>query len=118
MATPTIASPAAILQFPRVPADQISQAELAEFVGAQKTLENLQRHVDTLESNLLARLRSGATVEAGERSAEVKRGTRRSPSWKEIVKRLAGRLGMDAENYCRRVIAATKPTESFSLEVN
>lgn len=118
MATQTLAVPAVVLQFPEVPADQISQSELAEFVGAQKTLEKLQRHVDSLEAALLSRLRAGATVEAGECSAEIKRATRRSPSWKEIVKRLAGRLGMDGDAYCSNVIAHTKPTESFSLEVN
>lgn len=118
MAALTLATPSAVLQFPTVQTEQISQAELAEFVGAQKTLDALRRHANTLESNLLARLRAGASVEAGERSAEVKRSTRRSPSWKEIVKRLAGRLGMDGDAYCSNVIAHTKPTESFSLEVN
>lgn len=112
MATQTLAVPPTILQFPQVSLDQISQAELAEFI------EKLQKHVDTFESNLLARLRTGVAVEAGEHSAEVKRGTRRSPAWKEVVKRLSGRLGMDGDAYCSNVIAHTKPTESFSLEVN
>lgn len=82
MATSTIATSAAVLQFPQVSIDQISQAEPAEFISAQKTLEKLQKHVDTLESSLLARLRAGAAVEAGEYTAEVKRSTRRSPAWK------------------------------------
>lgn len=118
MATTTLATPSSVLQFPHVPSDQISQSELAELIGAQKTLAALQKYADTLESTLLARLRSGATVETGEYTAEVKRSTRRSPSWKEIVKRLAGRLGMDGDAYCSNVIARTKPSESFSLEVN
>jgi hypothetical protein len=118
MATATIAAQSVVLQFPHVPSDQISQAELAEFFGAQKTLAALEKHVDILESTLLARLRSGATVEAGEHTAEVKRSARRSPSWKEVVKRLAGRLGMDGDAYCSNVLAHTKPSESFSLEVN
>jgi hypothetical protein len=117
MATQTLAVPAAVIQFPHVPSDQISQAELIEFFGAQKTLAALQKHVDILESTLLARLRSGATVEAGEHTAEVKRSTRRSPSWKEIVKRLADRLGYDPDAYTSNVILHTKPSESFSLEV-
>lgn len=116
MATATI-SPTAVIEFPHVPTE-ISQAELAEFVSAQKTLEKLQKHVDTLESSLLARLRTGVAVEVGKHSAEVKRSTRRSAAWKEIVKRLAGRLGMDGDAYCSNVIAHTKPSESFSLEVN
>lgn len=118
MATATISVPAAVLQFPSASPDQISQVELAEFIGAQKTLDALRRHVDTLESNLLSRLCGGASVEAGEHAAEAKRSTRRSPCWKEIVKRLAGRLGMDGDAYCSNVIAHTKPTETFSLEVN
>lgn len=118
MATATLATPSAVLQFPSVPSDQISQDELVEFIGAQKTLQALQHRVDTLEDFFLSRLRAGATVEAGAYTAEVKRSTRRSPSWKEIVKRLAGRLGMDGDAYCSNVISHTKPTESFSLEVN
>lgn len=118
MATATIAIPAAILQFPSAPSDQISQVELSDFLAAQKQLEIIQRHVDSLESSLLARLRAGATVETGEIAAQAKRSTRRSPSWKDVVKRLAGRLGMDGDAYCSNVIAHTKPSESFSLEIN
>jgi len=117
MATATIATPSTVLQFPRVPTTQISQNELAEFVGAQKTLEKLQKHVDALEASLLARLRAGEVAEEGVYAAEVKRSTRRSPAWKDIVKRLAGRLVLDGDAYCSNVITHTKSSESFSLEV-
>jgi hypothetical protein len=117
MATATLPAPSAVLQFPQITVDQISQGELSEFIGAQKTLAKLQKHIDTLETSLLARLRNGVVIEEGQHTADVKRSTRRSPAWKEIVKRLAGRLGMDGDGYCSNVIAHTKPSESFSLEV-
>jgi hypothetical protein len=120
MASLNIASPA-VLHFPQVPADQasqISQEELAEFFAARKTLDKLQQHVDGLEASLLSRMRSGAAVEDGERAAEVARSVRRSPSWKGVAKRLAKRLGWDGDAYCSRVILRTKPSESFSLQVN
>jgi hypothetical protein len=117
MATATIAAPAT-LHFPQVSTDQISQEELSEFVAAQKTLSKLQQHVDTLQPSLLARLRAGAVVEDGEHTAEVARSVRRSPSWKNVTKRLAKRLGLDGDVFCSRVIARTKPSEAFSLQVN
>lgn len=117
MATQTIPVPSAVLQFPHVPADQISQEELTEFLRAQRTLEKLTKHVDGLEETLLARVRAGAEIEPGRLCIEAKRSTRRSPAWKEIVKRLAGRLGLDGDAYCSNVIAHTKPSESFSLQI-
>jgi hypothetical protein len=116
MATATIAAPAT-LHFPQVPTDQISQDELSEFVAAQKTLSKLQQHVDTLQFSLLARLRSGAAVEDGEHTAEVARSVRRSQSWKNVTRRLAKRLGIDPDAFCSRVIARTKPSESFAIKV-
>src|SRR6185437_7862415 len=119
MATSTIAVESAVLQFPKqTPTDCISQQELSGLLSARTTLAKLQEHVDTLETSLLARLRAGSAVDEGDLSAEVKRSTRRSPAWKEIVKRLAGRLGLDGDAYCSNVIAHTKPSESFSLEIS
>ena len=117
MATANLAQPA-ILHFPQVSSDQITQDELAEFIGAKKTLEKLARHVQDAEASLLARLREGAAVQTGQYLPEVKRTARRSPSWKTIVKRLAGRLGLGGDAYCSRVIAHTRPSESFSLEIH
>jgi hypothetical protein len=112
MATSTIAVESAVLQFPKqIPADCISQQELTGLLSARTTLAKLREHVDTLEASLLDRLRAGAVIDDGELSAEVKRSTRRSPAWKEIVRRLAGRLGLDGDAY-------TNPSESFSLEIN
>lgn len=55
MATVTI-SPKPILHLPQVSTDQISQEEIAEFIGAQKTLEKLAQVVQNAEASLLARL--------------------------------------------------------------
>jgi hypothetical protein len=117
MATATIAAPT-ILLFPEVPTDQITQEELTELVGAQKTLEKLARLVQDAEASLLARLRNGVAIQNGQYLPEVKRNARRSPSWKNIVKRLAGRLGLDGDAYRSNVIAHTKPSESFSLGIH
>lgn len=117
MATQTVSH--AVLAFPQqAPADQISQSELSEFLAARKTLAKLTKHVADLESAMLARLQAGARVEDGPHTASAKRSTRRYPAWKEIVKRLAGRLDMDGDAYCSNVIAHTKPTESFSIDIN
>ena len=117
MATLSVAAPAT-LHFPQVSTDQISQEELSEFVAAQKTLDKLSEHVDGLRSSLLVRLRAGASVEEGEHGAGVARSIRRTPSWKNVTRRLAKRLGLDADVFCSRVIARTRPSESFSLQVN
>jgi hypothetical protein len=117
VATLTISAPAT-LHFPQISTDHVSQDELAQFLAARKTLDKLQQHVDGLEASLLSRLRSGAAVEDGEHVAEVARSIRRSPSWKNVTKRLAKRLGIDPDSFCSRVIARTKPSESFSLQIN
>jgi hypothetical protein len=66
---------------------------------------------------LKARLQAGATVELGDHFAELKANSRRNVAWKDVAKRLAERLKMNGERYCERVLAATRPTKTVSLEV-
>jgi hypothetical protein len=64
------------------------------------------------------RLQAGAIIEPGDHTAELKENNRRSVAWKEVAIRLADRLRLDGEMYCARVLAATKPTKTVSLEVH
>ncbi|MGH9682299.1 MAG: hypothetical protein ACRD4S_01635 [Candidatus Acidiferrales bacterium] len=108
-----------VVPFPQpIPAvEKITQAELSHFVIVRNTLELLRDETEAIERDLLARLDSGAAVQSGIHIAEVKENIRRSPSWKEIVKRLAQRLDLDPDAYCSNVIAHTKPTRTVSLIV-
>lgn len=118
MATPTIAAPAAVLQFRHLsPKNPITQLELEIFLSLRNRLAQLQTQVDAEEAALRGRLVSGATVETGVHVAELKENFRRSVAWKDVTIRLAERLKMDGEAYCARVLAATKPTRTVSLVV-
>jgi hypothetical protein len=117
MATQTIAVPSAPLQFPQSVTETISQTELALLLSLRKRLEELEGRIATAEDSLKTRLESGAVVEPGALTAELKTNSRRNVSWKDVSKRLAERLKIDGDLYCARVLAATKPTRTVSLEV-
>jgi len=108
-----------VVPFPQsVPSQQISQTELALLLSLRGRLSQLETQVADAEESLKARLQAGATVEAGDHSAELKDHSRRNVSWKDVARRLADRLKLDGEMYCARVLAATRPTKTVSLELH
>ena len=109
-----------VVPFPQsVPAvETISQDELALFLSLRGRLKQLQDEIGTAEESLKQRLEAGAEIEPGDHVAELKEHSRRNVAWKAIVVRLAIRLKMDSEAYCDRVLAATKPTKTVSLEIS
>ena len=109
-----------VVPFPQsVPAKEpITQLELEMLISLRNRVAQLQAQLDTEEETLKARIASGATVEPGVHVAELKDNFRRNVSWKAVVIRLAERLKLDGEAYCARVLAATKPTKTVSLDVH
>lgn len=120
MATQTVAAPSVPLQFPQsIPAKEvISQEELVLLLSLRAQLARIQAQVGAAEESLKKRLQGGARIQPGDHAAELKEHSRRNVAWKAVVMRLALRLKMDGEAYCERVLAATKPTKSVSLEVH
>ena len=116
----TIPVRSAPLQFPqsKPTAESISQLELEMLLALRGRLKQLQNEVSVHEEAFKARLQAGAIVEPGDHTAGLKECSRRNVAWKAVVIRLALRLKMDGEAYCERVLAATKPTKSVSLEVH
>lgn len=98
--------------------EAISQDELALFLSLRGRLKQLQDEIVAAEETLKARLEAGAEIEPGDHVAELKEHSRRNVAWKAVVIRLALRLRMDGEAYCDRVLAATKPTKTISLEIS
>jgi hypothetical protein len=80
-------------------------------------LKQIQEQVAAEEESLKTRLATGAVIEAGDHTAQLKENNRRSVAWKDVAIRLAERLKLDGEMYCARVLAATKPTRTISLIV-
>ena len=116
MATATKSIPF-VVPAQHLPAEPITQFELGALLSLNARLAQLKSQVESAEESIIARLRAGAAVEPGPRTAEVKRNLRRTPSWKNIARRLAKRLGLDPDQYYGNVIAHTKPSENFSLEI-
>ena len=117
MATQTVPH---VIAFPQTPpaVEKISQEELGLLLSLRGRLKQFQVQIATEEESLKVRLEAGAIVEPGDHFAEIKEHSRRNVAWKAVVIRLALRLKMDGEAYCERVLAATKPTKSVSLEVH
>jgi hypothetical protein len=118
-ATQTIAVPSAPLQFPqpqKLP-QQITQLELQLFLSLQGRLAQLETEIEGVDKDFKARLQAGASIEPGAHVAELKEHFRRNVSWKDVVIRLANRLKLNGEAYCAKVLAATKPTRTVSLDV-
>jgi hypothetical protein len=119
MATQTVSQHSPVVQFPQsVPAAEISQTELIDLIEARNVLAQLKGKVESLESGVKARLEAGAPVESGVHVASLKEGFRRNVAWKDVVIRLAERLKLNGEAYCAKVLAATKPSRTVSLEIS
>jgi hypothetical protein len=116
MATQTLPH---VVPFPQsVPAvELISQNELALLLSLRGRLKQIQEQVAAEEESLKTRLEAGAVVEAGDHSATLRENLRRNVSWKDVVCRLAERLGYDPDAYTSSVLTHTKPTRSISLIV-
>jgi len=108
-----------VVPFPQsAPPQQISQVELALLLSLRGRLAHLESEVGKAEESIKARLQAGAPVESGDHIAQLKTASRRNVSWKEVAVRLADRLKLDGEKYCARILAATKPSQSISLQIN
>jgi hypothetical protein len=109
-----------VVPFPQsVPAvEQIGQLEIELLLALRGRLKQLQEEIATEEESLKTRLEAGAIIEPGDHTAQLKENNRRNVSWKDVAIRLANRLKWDGEMYCARVLAATKPTKTVSLEVH
>jgi hypothetical protein len=119
MATQTIAVPR-VISFPAVQIPQtVTQSELELLLSLRNRAAQLESQIDSAEASILARLRTGASVEDGQHSASAKESSRRSVSWREVAERLAVRAfgQRKGELYCPRVLASTKPSKCYSLEI-
>ncbi len=100
MATPILSQPTTSSQF-----------DLTRYATLANQLEALKAEQSALQQQLIAALSSGATVEAGARSASLKACERRSVSWRSVVERLKG------AGYAQNVLAHTKPSSYVQLIV-
>ena len=87
----------------------ITQFQLSRYSTLSNQLESLKAEQAQLQAQLIAALSSGASVEAGARSASLKTCERRSVSWRSVVVRLKG------AGYASRILACTKPTSYTKL---
>lgn len=117
MATATL-SHASVLEFPSALSQEpITQQELHSLTDARAALARLEEEISRAESLVIERIRAGVSVQDGLYSADVRRSLRGKPSWKSVTRRLARRLGLDADLFVSQTIARTRPSESFFLEI-
>lgn len=90
---------------------RITQKTLAEFATLRNKVEKLKREYADMKEALIENLQAGATVQNGERYAEISDVERRAVAWKEVVIRLK------SQGYADKVLAATKPTTYVKLTV-
>src|ERR1700693_4518394 len=114
---PVEQSKSAVVPFPQLPPQQISQAEIIPFLSLPGRLHQLEQQVEAAELSIKSRLEGGASLEPGSHTAELKESFRRNVSWKDVVVRLAERLKMNGGAYCAKVLSSTKPPRSVSLVI-
>ncbi len=89
----------------------VTQFQIGRYSALSNQLESLKAEQAALQAQLIAALQSGASVEAGARSASLKACERRSVSWRSVVERLKG------TGYASRILSCTKPTTYTKLVV-
>jgi|SRR5579864_2692050 len=119
MATQIIASPQ-VVPFPVVPQTvEITQLELAALLSLRNRARQIAEQVEAAEKSVRSRLETGAAVEPGEHTAELKESFRRNVGWRDVSERLAERLYGEGrgEAYCENVLQNTKATRTVSLSI-
>jgi len=89
----------------------ITQKTLAHYATLTNQVQAMSKEAAEIKADLIDALNNGASVQPGERIAEVKTEERRSVSWKEVVIRLK------SVGYVKNVLANTKPFTVFKLVV-
>jgi hypothetical protein len=110
--------PFAVPAQPSPNVEPITQNELSLLLSLRGRLSQLESQVESAEQSIKQRLEQGAEIEQGNHTVKLEERWRRNVAWKDVVIRLALRLKMDGAAYCARVLAATKPTRTMSLEVS
>lgn len=98
--------------------EPITQLRLLLVLSLRRRVQQVQEQLDKEEATLQAMVEAGAVIEPGKHSAAVKESFRRNVSWKSVCIRLAKRFNLGGAAYCARVLAATKPDRTVSLEIN
>lgn len=109
-AAQTVPAASVVLQFPNA-CESVTQAELAQLVELRQLRTQLEERISGIEAAFKGRLEAGASVESGILRAFLKSIERRSVAWKQVCERELG------EEYCRRVLAGTKPATFTHLVV-
>jgi len=100
MATPILSQPQTITQF-----------DLARYATLANQIDALKAEQSALEHQLIMAIGSGAEVEPGSHTAQLKTTQRRNVSWKNVVIRLKG------SGYVNQVLSHTKPKTFLKLVV-
>lgn len=116
-ATPKVIPIVAPAQVPIAIPEHVSQAEIALLISLRNRKASLEEQVKEAEHDITARLEAGAPLEPGQHIAKVEEHWRRNIAWKEVVIRLASRLGLDGQAYTQNVLTHTKATRTVSLFV-
>jgi len=91
--------------------NQITQFDLTRYVTIANQIDALKAEQSALEHHLTTALDSGAVVEPGNHTAQLKTSERRNVSWKSVVERLKG------SGYVSQVLSHTKPKTYTKLVV-
>ena len=89
----------------------VTQFDLKRHVSLSNQIDALKREHALLEQKLITSLSSGADVEPGAHTAQLKTTQRRNVSWKDVVVRLK------SSGYASRILSCTKPNTYTKLVV-
>ena len=89
----------------------ITQFDLARYATLANQIDALKAEQSALEHQLIMAIGSGANVEPGAHTAQLKTTERRTVSWKAVVIRLKG------SGYASRILSCTKPKTYTKLLV-
>jgi hypothetical protein len=89
----------------------ICQAELAHVLELRRQRDAIDERLKEAEQAIRSAMEAGASVQPGILSARLKVTERRNVAWKVVCERELG------EDYCRRVLAATRPASYTSLVI-
>jgi len=89
----------------------ITQFDLVRYASLSAQIDSLKSEHAELERQLITAIGSGANVEKGTHTAQLKTSERRNVSWKSVVVRLKG------SGYVSQVLSHTKPKTYTKLVV-
>lgn len=96
----------------------ITQVEIARFKELSAKSAKIHEELDPLEDSIIERLVAHARIAGGKHKIFLQIDEKRTVAWKEKAMLFAKRLGLDPEEWAKKMLARAEKRKSYQLKAD